>query len=113
MSTQLRSPQTAADLIGVSVKTLNGYINVRHGTKKLRRKFTDEDLEEFIQRRAQSDVPCRSISTKTARSTTSTSNFEGDQFHGSPASSHPTPDASSSSKRDLVAALFMISLRTE
>ena len=82
MSTQLRSPQSAAERLGVSVKTLNGYvrdgelryINVGRGTKKLRRKFTDEDLEELIQRRAQRDVPCQSTSTRTARSTTTISN---------------------------------------
>jgi DNA-binding transcriptional MerR regulator len=82
MSTALHSPKSAADCLGVSVKTLNGYvrdgelryINVGRGTKKLRRRFTDEDLQELIQRRAQRDVPCRSTSTKTARSTTSTSN---------------------------------------
>src|SRR4051794_3004174 len=82
MSTPLRSPKSAADRLGVSVKTLQGYvsdgelryISVGRGTKKVRRKFTDEDLDEFIHRRAQRDMPCQSIGIRTARSTTSTSN---------------------------------------
>jgi excisionase family DNA binding protein len=81
MSTPLRSPQSAAERLGVSVKTLNGYvadgelryINVGRGTKKVRRRFTDEDLDDLIQRRAQRDMPCQSTGTKIARSTTSTS----------------------------------------
>ena len=82
MSNSLRSPKKVADRLGVSIKTLNGfvrngelrYINVGNGTKKMRRKFTDEDIQEFIERRARRDVPCRSTSTRTARSTTTTSN---------------------------------------
>ncbi|WP_225048903.1 helix-turn-helix domain-containing protein [Bradyrhizobium barranii] len=81
MSAQLRSPQSAAERLGVSVKTLNGYvrdgelryINVGRGRKKQRRKFTDEDLDELIERRTRRDVPCQSTSTKTAPSTISTS----------------------------------------
>jgi excisionase family DNA binding protein len=52
MSTPLRSPKTAADRLGVSVKTLKGYvsdgelryISVGRGRKKVRRKFTDRPL---------------------------------------------------------------------
>lgn len=81
MSAQLRSPQSAAERLGVSVKTLNGYvrdgelryINVGRGSKKQRRKFTDEDLDDLIERRTRRDVPCQSTSTKTARSIISTS----------------------------------------
>ena len=81
MSTQLRSPQCAAERLGVSVKTLQGYvsdgelryISVGRGAKKVRRKFTDEDIDDFIERRAQRDMPCRSTGTGTARSTTTTS----------------------------------------
>jgi excisionase family DNA binding protein len=72
MSTPLRSPQSAAARLGVSVKTLQGYvsdgelryINVGRGTKKVRRRFTDEDLEDLIQRRAQRDLPCQSTGIK-------------------------------------------------
>ncbi|WLB15780.1 helix-turn-helix domain-containing protein [Bradyrhizobium japonicum] len=68
MSAHLRSPQSAAERLGVSVKTLNGYvrdgeiryINVGRGSKKQRRKFTDEDIDELIERRARRDVPCQS-----------------------------------------------------
>jgi|SRR6266403_1277832 hypothetical protein len=76
-----RSPKDAARALGVSVKTLNGfvqdgelrYINVGRGKKKIRRMFADEDLEDFKQRRARREVPCQSIGTKTARTTTSIS----------------------------------------
>jgi predicted site-specific integrase-resolvase len=78
----LRPPKSAAQALGVSVKTLNGfvrdgeirYIDVGRGKKEIRRMFTDEDLEEFKQRRARREVPCQSTSTKTARSTTTISN---------------------------------------
>src|SRR4030081_3224091 len=82
MVSPLRSPKDAARVLGVSVKTLScfvsdgeiGYINVGRGKVKRRIMFTEGDLADFIQRRAQRDVPCRSTSTKTARSITSTSN---------------------------------------
>jgi excisionase family DNA binding protein len=78
----LRSPKDAARLLGVSVKTLNGfvrdgeirYIDVGRGKKKIRRVFSDQDIDEFKERRARREVPCQSTSTKTARSTTMISN---------------------------------------
>src|ERR1700722_5885211 len=78
----LRSPKDAARLLGVSVKTLNGfvrdgeirYIDIGRGKKKIRRAFSDQDIDEFKERRTRRDVPCQSTSTKTARSTTSTLN---------------------------------------
>ena len=81
MSTPLRSPKETAAILGVSTKTVDGYvrdgelryINVGRGTKKQRRMFTDEDIDDFIQGRGKRDVPCQSTSTKTARSITSTS----------------------------------------
>ena len=82
MVSPLRSPKDAARVLGVSVKTLSGfvqdgelrYINVsRSGKIKIRRMFADEDLEDFKQRRARREVPCQSTSTKTARTTTSIS----------------------------------------
>ena len=74
MSTALRSPESAADRPWRFGKELNGYvrdgelryINVGRGTKKLRRKFTDPDLDELVERRAKREVPCRSTSTKIA-----------------------------------------------
>jgi hypothetical protein len=79
--TSLRSPKEAAGRLGVSVKTLNGfvrtgelrYINAGNGKRKVRRKFTDENIAEFIEHRTKRDVPCQSTSIRTARSTTSTS----------------------------------------
>ncbi|QBP23787.1 DNA-binding protein [Bradyrhizobium diazoefficiens] len=107
MSPHLRSPQSAAERLGVSVKTLNGYvrdgelryINVGRGSKKQRRKFTDEDLDELIERRARRDVPCQSISTKTARSTISTSStkvFAFTALRDARAGARPKPSSASS-----------------
>jgi DNA-binding transcriptional MerR regulator len=82
MTAPLHRPAEAAKLLGISVKTLIGfardgeirYINVSRGAKKTRRMFTDQDIEEFKERRARRDVPCPFTSTKTARSTTTISN---------------------------------------
>jgi hypothetical protein len=81
MSTLLLSPKIAACQLGISVKTLIGhvddgeirYINVGRGTKKIRRMFTGIDLEEFIERRAQRDMPCQSTGRKNHRTTNMTS----------------------------------------
>src|SRR6266404_6082613 len=77
----LHSPKCTAAALGVSVKTLNGfvrdgeisYIDVGRGKKKKRRMFTDRNIEEFKERRARREVSCQSTSTKTARTTTSIS----------------------------------------
>ena len=77
----LSSPKEAAEYLRISTKTLIAhvddgaiqYINVGRGSKKRRIMFTEADLDEFIERRAQRNVPCRSTSTKAARSTTSIS----------------------------------------
>src|SRR6202043_2597920 len=72
MINPLHSPKDAARALGVSVKTLNGfvrdgeirYIDVGRGKKKIRRMFTDEDMDEFKERRARREVPCQYTSTK-------------------------------------------------
>ena len=82
MSPPLLLPKMAAERLGVSTKTLNGYvrggelryIDVGSGGVKQRRRYTEDDLDAFVNRRAKRNVPCQSTSTKTARSTTSTSN---------------------------------------
>ena len=82
MSPPLLLPKMAAERLGVSTKTLNGYvrggelryIDVGGGGVKQRRRYTEDDLDDFVNRRAKRNVPCQSTSTKTVRSTTSTSN---------------------------------------
>jgi len=79
--TPLRTPRSAANWLGVSVKTLRGlvqdgelrYVNVGRGKKNIRRMFADEDLQDFKKRRTTMDAPCQSIGTKTRHSTITTS----------------------------------------
>jgi predicted site-specific integrase-resolvase len=67
MTTNLRSAKSAAERLGVSVKSLNGYVRdgelryilVGSGKKKPRRRFTDPDLDDLIESRARRDEPCR------------------------------------------------------
>ena len=81
MVNPLRSLKDTARVLGVSVKTLSGfvrdgeirYIDVGRGKKKIRRMFTDQDIDQFQESRARREVPCQSTSTKTARTTTSIS----------------------------------------
>src|SRR5258708_39754241 len=78
----LLSPREAANYLQISTKTLIALVNdgairaidVGRGRLKRRYRFTEGDLGEFVDLRAQRDVPCRSTSTKTVRSTISTSN---------------------------------------
>ena len=78
----LLNPDEAARWLGVSTKTMKGYvddgdlryINLGRGKKKRRMMFTEADLQEFVERRAQRETPCQSIVRKAPRSTTSTSN---------------------------------------
>src|SRR5262249_23445010 len=81
----LTAPQAAAKL-GCSIKTLNGhvasgalrYVIIGHGTKRPRKRFTDPDLDVFIEAQTRKDAPCPSTRTETAarRSGTSTSKCE-------------------------------------
>ncbi|NJL06983.1 MAG: helix-turn-helix domain-containing protein [Methylacidiphilales bacterium] len=72
----------AAAFLRISMKTLNAhirggairYVNVGLGTKRPRRRFTDSDLREFLERQSRMDVqPCQSIDRKTRRTTNSIS----------------------------------------
>src|SRR5450631_1545589 len=85
MSPPLLLPKMAAEYLGVSTKTLNGYvrrgelryIDVGSGGVKQRRRYTEDDLDDFVNRRAKRNVPCQSTSTRTVRSTTSNSKVIG------------------------------------
>jgi hypothetical protein len=78
---KLFSLRQAARKLGMSTKTLKGhaddgeirYINTARGKKHRRMMFTEADIEEFIERRARREVPCLSIATRKAHSTTSIS----------------------------------------
>jgi hypothetical protein len=67
MTTNLRSAKSAAERLGVSVKTLNGYVRdgelryilVGSGNKKPRRRFTDPDLDDLIEATPGETSPCR------------------------------------------------------
>jgi excisionase family DNA binding protein len=48
------------------------YINVGRGRKRPRRRYTEEDIEEFLERRRRREA-CLSIGTRDHRSTVSTS----------------------------------------
>jgi Helix-turn-helix domain len=82
----LKTAVQAAAKLGCSVKTLNGhiasgalrYVDVGHGKKRRRIRFTDADLNEFIANQTRKDVPCPSTRTETAarRISTSTSKCE-------------------------------------
>ena len=67
----LRTPKEAAERLQTSVEQLTGfvrdgelkYVNLGRGKKRPRRMFTDEDLDEFIERRKRREVSellCRS-----------------------------------------------------
>ena len=88
----LRTPDEAARKLRCSVKTLLGhvasgalrYVNLGHGTKRPRYRFTDADLDDFIANQTRKDVPCPSTRTRTAarRISTSTSKCEVIGFTG-------------------------------
>src|SRR5215471_7095505 len=77
----LKTAAQAAAKLNCSIKTLNGhvasgalrYVVIGHGTKRLRKMFTDPDLNEFIVNQTRKDVPCPSTRTETAARRTSTS----------------------------------------
>jgi excisionase family DNA binding protein len=82
----LRTPAEAARKLRCSVKTLRGhvasgalrYIQIGHGTRRPRRRFTDADLDEFVANQTRKDSPCPSTRTETVarRISTSTSKCE-------------------------------------
>jgi predicted site-specific integrase-resolvase len=69
MLAPLLTPKIAAERLGVSIKTLIGfardgeirYINVSRGKKKTRRMFTDQDIEDFKERRARESELARKV----------------------------------------------------
>jgi len=77
----LRTRTEAADKLGCSVKTLDGYVDagalnyvaIGHGKKRPRKMFTDADLDEFITNQTRKDVPCPSTRTETVARRTSIS----------------------------------------
>jgi excisionase family DNA binding protein len=88
MTVLLMSPHEAAKMIGVSVKTLLGYVhdgrisyvNIGRGDRRPRYAFADCDIAEFEQagrrRNAARAIPCQSTSRKAVRSTSSISSAE-------------------------------------
>src|SRR5215471_5768847 len=82
----LRTPAEAARKLRCSIKTLNAhvaagdlrYVSIGKGRKRVRRMFTDADLDDFIANQTRKDVPCPSTRTETAarRISTSTSKCE-------------------------------------
>lgn len=50
-----------------------GYINVGLGKKRPRRRFTEADIDDFIERRRGREVPCQFIGTSVRRTTSSIS----------------------------------------
>src|SRR5262245_47803221 len=83
MSLTLRTPREAAALLRCSIKTLRGhvargalkYVQTGLGTKRPRRAFTDDDLQDFIAAQTRKDVPtCPSTATRARHTGTSTSN---------------------------------------
>jgi hypothetical protein len=82
----LKTAAQAAAKLNCSIKTLFGhvasgalrYVDVGHGKKRRRIRFTDADLNEFIANQTRKDVPCPSTRTETAarRISTSTSKCE-------------------------------------
>jgi hypothetical protein len=82
----LRTKAEAAAKLGCSIKTLDGhvdsgalsYVPIGHGKKRVRRMFTDADLDQFIVNQTRKDVACPPTSPKTAarRISTTTSKCE-------------------------------------
>jgi hypothetical protein len=89
----LRTPAEAARKLGCSTKTLLGhvasgalhYVDLGHGKKRPRYRFTDADLDEFIANRTRKDSPtCRSDATRARRSTHTTFKSEVVAFTARP-----------------------------
>lgn len=72
----LRTKAEAAAKLGVSVRTLHAhvaagalrYVSIGKGTKRMRRMFTDADLDAFIANQTRKDLPCPSVATRARRS---------------------------------------------
>jgi excisionase family DNA binding protein len=78
---KLNTLKQAARKLGISDDQVRGlvqdgelqYINTGRGKKRPRMKFTDADLDEFIERRRRKNTPCLSTNRKSHRTITSTS----------------------------------------
>ena len=82
MADQLLHGKDVAPRLGVSLKTLDDYaddgeiryIDLARGGKNKRRRYTEEFIAEFLERRTRRDVKqCPSTGPKAPRTTTSTS----------------------------------------
>jgi hypothetical protein len=89
----LRPEREAAAKLGCSVKTIRGhvksgalrYVVIGHGTKRIRRMFTDAHLDAFIANQTHKDVPaCPSTNPRARRTGTSTSSGEVIAFTAQP-----------------------------
>ncbi|NEU95672.1 helix-turn-helix domain-containing protein [Bradyrhizobium sp. UFLA 03-164] len=77
----LLTPHEAACKLNITVDQLNAfaqdgeiaYINVGRGKKRPRRRYAEEDIQEFLERRRRREVPCQSIATSARRTTNSIS----------------------------------------
>src|SRR5215472_10949272 len=80
----LKTAAQAAAKLNCSIKTLFGhvasgalrYVDVGHGTKRPRYRFTDADIDAFIAAQTRKDVPCPSTASRARRIGTSISGGE-------------------------------------
>jgi excisionase family DNA binding protein len=88
----LRTRAEAAAKLGCSVRTLDEhvasgalrYVAIGHGKKRVRRMFSDSDVDEFIAAQTRKDVPCPSTATRAHRTGTTTSGGEVVAFTARP-----------------------------
>jgi excisionase family DNA binding protein len=93
----LRTPKEAAERLQTSVEQVTGfvrdgelrYVNIGRGKKRPRRMFTDDDLDEFIERRKRRDA-CLSTSQQSRRTGSMTSKSAVIAFSAQP---KPGPSA--------------------
>jgi hypothetical protein len=80
----LRTSAEAARKLHCSISTLKGhvasgalrYVDIGHGKKRLRRMFTDADLDNFIANQTRKDAPCPSDAIRARRSGNTASKSE-------------------------------------
>src|SRR6516162_1475905 len=89
----LRTPKEAAERLQISVDQLTGfaedgevrYVNVGRGKKRPRRRYTDDDLDEFIERRKRKEAGlCPSTNQPSRRTGNMTSKSEVIAFSARP-----------------------------
>ena len=89
----LKTPKQAAERLQISVEQLIGfvrdgelrYVNLGRGKKRPRRMFTDDDLEELIERRKRKEATgCLSTDQPSRRTGNSTSKSEVIAFTARP-----------------------------